>query len=119
MLATTVLAAANKLIVAGGSITDKGSALFHPAFRYSHHQKVSGAIFDIVVTVTLITLSGVIAYRNYGPPAKRKLAASGGVDDSDILVQESKLLGIEAPIWSIICYVILFVVIMGSVIFYD
>jgi hypothetical protein len=116
---TTIIAAANKLIVAGGSITDKGSALFHPAFRYSHHQKVSGVIFDAIVTVSLISGSAIIAYRNWGPPAKRKLAVSGGVDDSDTLRQEGMLLGVQPWVWSLICYAILFVTIMGSVIFYD
>jgi hypothetical protein len=116
---TTLVAAADKLVVAGGSITDKNSALFHPAFRYTHHQKVAGMIFDVTVTVLLMIGWAVISYRNWGPPAKRKLAAAGGVDDADTLQQEGLLLGVEPWIWTIVVWVGLTLVVLGSVFFYS
>src|SRR5262249_13125264 len=99
---TTIIAAADKLIVAGGSITSKNSALFHPAFRYSHHQIVAGVIFDAIVTTLLLGAMFYIAYLNWGPPAKRKLAMQGGIDDSDTLREEGLLLGIQPWVWSLI-----------------
>jgi hypothetical protein len=118
MLAT-IIAAADKLIVAGGSITSGNSVLTSPDFRYNHHEIVSGSIFNAVVTVLVIAVSAWIAYVNWGPPAKRKLAAAGGIDDADTLRQEGLLLGIQPWVWSIICYAFLLVVMLGSVFFYD
>src|SRR5215471_12085504 len=100
---TTIVAAASKLIVAGGSITSGNSVLTKPSFRYTHHQIVAGSIFNAVVTVLLTGTLFWLAYINYGPPAKRKLAAAG-VDDSDTLVQESRLLGVQPWVWSIVCF---------------
>jgi hypothetical protein len=116
---TTIVAAADKLIVAGGSITSKNSVLTDAKFRYSHHQIVAGSIFNAVVTVLLIGTLAWLAYINYGPPAKRKLAATGGVDDSDTLVQESRLLGVQPWVWSIFCFASVVVICLLSVAFYD
>lgn len=113
-----VAAAATKLYVAGGSILSPNSALFHPNFKYSHHQLVGGVIFDAIVTTLLLAGMFYCAYRNWGPPAKRKLQAQGGVDDATTLREEGMLLGIQPWVWSIITMASLAVVVIASKIFY-
>src|SRR5919109_5508679 len=97
-----VAAAGAKFVVAGGSITDSNSALYNPNFKYFHHQIVSGAVFSAIVCGLLIAGMVAVAYRYWGPPAKRALAARGGVDDSTTLRDEGLLLGLQPWVWSII-----------------
>ena len=56
-------------LIAGGSLTDKNSALFkpHPP-KYTHTQIVWGLVFDIVVVLTLLSWLFYVAYRTYGGP---------------------------------------------------
>jgi len=111
-----VAAAAAKLYVAGGSITSPNSALFHPNFKYSHHQVVSGVIFDSIVTVSLLAAMFYAAYKYWGPPAKKKIAAQG-FDNSTTLREEGMLLGIQPWVWSLISMASLaFVVILSKVV---
>jgi hypothetical protein len=112
--------AATKLVVAvnGGSIVSKNSALFNPNFKYSHHQIVVGVVFDAIVCTLLMGAMFYAAYLYWGPPAKRKLAAQGGIDDSTTLRQEGMLLGIQPWIWSIISCAGLAIAVLSSVIYY-
>src|SRR5919204_3186067 len=89
------------LAVNGGSIVSKHSALFNPDFKYSHHQIVAGAIFDAIVCTLLMAGMFAAAWRFWGPPAKRKLAATG-IDDDTTLRAEGMLLGLQPWVWSII-----------------
>jgi hypothetical protein len=55
------------------SITGKKSVIDHP-FNYSNHQRVTGLVFDGLVMLALLTWGAIVWYRNYGPPAKRRMA---------------------------------------------
>jgi uncharacterized BrkB/YihY/UPF0761 family membrane protein len=63
------------LLVLMSSITSKTSVIDKP-FRYSHHQRVVGLIFDAVIIIGFITWGALVAYYNFGPPSKRRAAAS-------------------------------------------
>jgi hypothetical protein len=58
------------MLIAVDSLTDKASVINKP-FTYTDTQKVGGLIFDIAVTLILVGLALLIAYRNFGPPARR------------------------------------------------
>jgi high-affinity nickel permease len=58
------------MILAADSLTDKGSIINQP-YTYTHTQKVGGLIYTITVTVILVSIALLIAYRNFGPPARR------------------------------------------------
>src|SRR5919201_2635280 len=114
-----VAAAGAKLVVAGGSILSKNSVLFHPKFKYSHEQIVGGVIFDAAVTVLLLGAMFYAAYRYWGPPAKRKLAAQGGRDDAATLPDEGLLLGLQPWVWSLVTMAALTLVVVASRLFYS
>ena len=57
------------------SITGKGSVINKP-YHYAHHQVVTGLIFDGLIILALVTWGALVAYRNFGPPAKRRAAAA-------------------------------------------
>ncbi|HEY3543137.1 MAG TPA: hypothetical protein VGK79_11415 [Gaiellaceae bacterium] len=59
-----------------GSITGKSSVIDKP-FSYSHHQRVTGLIFDGLIILALVTWALVVWYRNFGPGARRRAAAAG------------------------------------------
>ena len=59
-------------ILASG-ITGKNSVIDKP-FSYSHHQRVTGLVFDALILLLCISWAAVIAYRNFGPPARRHAA---------------------------------------------
>jgi hypothetical protein len=59
------------------SITGKSSVIDGP-FHYSQHQRVTGLIFDALVLWGCIVWAIVIAYRNFGPPARRRAEAAAG-----------------------------------------
>jgi hypothetical protein len=42
----------------------------HP-FSYSHHQRVTGLIFDAVIILSFIAWGAIVAYKNFGPASKR------------------------------------------------
>ena len=108
-----VAAAGTKFVVAGGSITSKNSVLFHPAFKYSHHQLVGGVIFDAVVTVSLLAAMFYAAYRYWGPPSR-----VDGSENTTTLRQEGMLLGLQPWVWSLITMASLAVVVVGSRLIY-
>ena len=113
-----VAAAATKLYVAGGSILSNNSALLAPKPpKYTHHEIVRGLAFDITVSTILISLMFYCAYLNWGPPAKKKLAAAGGTDDAVTLRQEGILLGLQPWVWSIVVMTSVAVVVLISVLF--
>jgi hypothetical protein len=58
------------LFVLAASITGNKSVIDKP-FSYTHHQRVTGLIFDALVLLALVTWGAVVAYRNFGPPARR------------------------------------------------
>lgn len=62
------------LYILAASITGKKSVIDAP-FRYSHHQAVTGLVFDALVILALITWGLIVAYRNFGTAAKRRAAA--------------------------------------------
>ena len=109
-----VAAAATKLVVAGGSILSKNSVLFHPEFKYSHHQIVGGVIFDAVVTVSLLSAMFYAAYRYWGPPSRRNESLA----ESTTLREEGLLLGLQPWVWSLITMAALTVVVVASRLFY-
>jgi len=117
---STIVAAAGKLVVAaGGAIDDPDSALFAPkTFKYTHTQIVGGLIVDIAIEVVLLSLLFYAAWRYWGPPAKRQLAAQG-VDDSTTLREEGLLLGLQPWVWSIISMAALAIVVVASALFYS
>ena len=113
-----VAAAATKLYVAGGSILSKDSALLAPKPpKYSHHQIVAGLTFDIIVSTIVIGLMFYCAYLNWGPPAKKKLAAAGGKDDAVTLREEGMLLGLQPWMWSIVVMCSVAIMVLISVLF--
>jgi hypothetical protein len=113
-----VAAAAVKLYVAGGSILSKDSALLAPAPpKYTHHMIVRGLAFDIVVSTIVIGLMFYCAYLNWGPPAKKKLAAAGGTDDAVTLREEGILLGLQPWMWSIVVMASTAIMVLISVLF--
>jgi hypothetical protein len=61
------------VFILASSITSKNSVINKP-FHYSHHQAVAGLIFDFAVILALVSWGAWIAYRNFGPPAKRRAA---------------------------------------------
>jgi hypothetical protein len=63
-----------QLLVLMSSITSKTSVIDKP-FHYSHHQRITGLVFDLLVIVALLTWALAVAYYNFGPPAKRRAAA--------------------------------------------
>jgi hypothetical protein len=63
------------LFVLATSITGDKSVIDAP-FTYSHHQRVTGLIFDAVIVLALITWGAIVAYRNFGPPRKGQSAPS-------------------------------------------
>ena len=114
-----VAAAGTKLYLAGGSILSKDSALLAPKPpKYTHHEIVRGLAFDIVVSTILVILMFYCAYLNWGPPAKRKLAAQGGKDDAVTLREEGLLLGIQPWVYSIIVMVTIAATVLGSILYY-
>jgi hypothetical protein len=62
------------LYVIAGSIVGKKSVIDKP-FSYSHHQRVTGLIFDALIILGFITWGTIVWYRNYGPGAKSRPAA--------------------------------------------
>jgi hypothetical protein len=112
-----VAAAATKLYVAGGSILSKNSVLLskNPP-KYTHHEIVRGLAFDITVSAIVIGLMFYCAYLNWGPPAKRKLAAAGK-DDAVTLREEGLLLGLQPWIWSIVVMCSVAITVLISVLF--
>ncbi len=58
------------LFVLATSITGHKSVIDQP-FDYSHHQRVTGLIFDAVIILGFIAWGAIVAYRNFGPPSKR------------------------------------------------
>ena len=114
-----VAATATKLYVAGGSILSKDSVLLAPKPpKYTHHEIVRGLAFDITVSAIIIGLMFYCAYLNWGPPAKKKLAAAGGKDDAVTLREEGILLGLQPWVWSLAVMGALTLVVLGSVVFY-
>ena len=68
MLTQMYAAAIN--LVASGSITGKDSVLFDKKPKsYTHGQIVGGLIFDITVSVILLSWLFYVCYRTYGPPS--------------------------------------------------
>lgn len=59
-----------EMLIAVDSLTDKASVINKP-FTYTDTQKVGGLIFDVAVTLILVGLALLIAYRNFGSPARR------------------------------------------------
>jgi hypothetical protein len=115
-----VAATATKLYVAGGSILSKDSVLLSPKPpHYTHHEIVRGLAFDITVSTIVIGLMFYCAYLNWGPPAKRKLAAQGGVDNANTLQQEGMLLGLQPWVWSIVVMLTVTVTVLGSILYYS
>lgn len=119
-MSNMVVAAGAKFVVAvnGGSIVSPNSALFHPNFKYSHHQIVIGVIFDAIVCTLLMGGMFYAAWRFWGPPAKKKLAAQGGVDNSTTLRQEGMLLGLQPWVWSIVSMAVFAVFVLSSIAYY-
>ena len=77
MLTQMYAAAIN--LVASGSIEGKDSALFKAKPpKYTHGQIVGGLIFDITVSVLLLSWLFYVCYRTYGPPTEwfRRQAAT-------------------------------------------
>jgi hypothetical protein len=73
MLATLYASGLN--LLAQASITDPESPIVKSGSRegpyeYTHTQIVGGLIFDIIVSVLLLTWLFYVGYRNYGPPAQ-------------------------------------------------
>jgi hypothetical protein len=67
VLTQTFAAAIN--LVASGSITGKDTVLFDKSPpKYTHGQIVGGLIFDITVSVILLSWLFYVSYRTYGPP---------------------------------------------------
>jgi len=115
---STIVAAADRLVVAGGSITDSNSALYNPDFKYTHHQIVAGGIFDVVVCALLLGGMAFVAYSYWGPPAKRRLAEHGGVDDATTLREEGLLLGLQPCLWSIVSAAAFGLAVLASILYY-
>lgn len=59
-----------EMLLAVDSLTDEDSVINKP-FTYTDTQKVGGLIATITITVILVGLALLIAYRNFGPPARR------------------------------------------------
>lgn len=59
-----------QMILAVESLTGDESVVNKP-YAYTETQKVGGLIFTITVTVILVLLALLIAYRNFGPPSRR------------------------------------------------
>lgn len=57
-------------LLADGSIVGKDSALLGPKTKYTHTQIVGGLIFDITVSVILLSWLFYVSYRTYGTPNK-------------------------------------------------
>lgn len=71
MLAQLYASALN-LVIAGSSITDPQSPLLKPTegpYKYTTTQIVGGLIFDITVSVIMLSWLFYVGYRTYGPPA--------------------------------------------------
>src|SRR5512146_1196087 len=96
-----VAAAATHLVAAGGSITSPNSVLVNEDYRYTHHQALYGSILNGIICTALMLGLAVIAWQNWGPPARKKLAAAGA-DNATTLRAEGLLLGLEPWVWSII-----------------
>ena len=111
---TTIIAAADRLIVAGGSITDKNSALFHPTFKYSHHQTVAGITFDIIVEVLLASWLAYVSWKHWGPAAKRRAKTD---EAYALAMKDGTLLGVEPWVWSLVCFASITIVVLISVLF--
>jgi hypothetical protein len=59
------------VLIAASSITSKDSVIDGP-YRYSHHQTVLGLVFDAVVILSFLVWGALVAYYNFGPPARRR-----------------------------------------------
>jgi hypothetical protein len=59
-----------EMLLAADKLTDKDSVINKP-FTYTDTQKVGGLIATITITVILVSILLLIAYRNFGPPARR------------------------------------------------
>jgi len=59
------------LFILAAGITSKTSVIDKP-FSYSHHQRVTGLIFDALIILSFVTWGAVVWYRNFGPAAKRR-----------------------------------------------
>ena len=59
-----------EMLIAVDSLTDETSVIAKP-FTYTDTQRVWGLVFDFAVTAILVGLALLIAYRNFGPPARR------------------------------------------------
>jgi hypothetical protein len=58
------------IFLAVDKLTDTDSVINKP-YTYTDTQKVGGLIFDIGITLILVSILLLIAYRNFGPPARR------------------------------------------------
>lgn len=58
------------IFLAVDKLTDTDSVINKP-YVYTDTQKVGGLIYTIAVTVILVSILLLIAYRNFGPPARR------------------------------------------------
>jgi hypothetical protein len=63
------------LLIAANSITSKDSVIDGP-YRYSHHQTVLGLTFDAIVVLSFLVWGALVAYYNFGPPARKRAAAA-------------------------------------------
>ena len=58
------------IFLAVDKLTDTDSVINKP-YSYTDTQRIGGLIFDIGITLILVSLLVLIAYRNFGPPARR------------------------------------------------
>lgn len=112
-----VAAAATRIVAAGGSITSPNSVL-NESYRYTHRQALYGSILNGIICTALMLGLAVIAWQNWGPPARRKLAAAGA-DNATTLRAEGLLLGLEPWVWSIITCAFTAAVVLSSVLYYS
>jgi hypothetical protein len=62
------------VFVLAASIVGKKSVIDKP-FSYSHHQAVTGLVFDALIILAFVTWGAVVAYRSFGPSARSRAAA--------------------------------------------
>ena len=109
-------------LVASGSIRSKDSALFTPKPKhYTHTQIVGGLIFDITVSVLLLSWLFAVAYRTYGSPiawlSRVSPVGQDGTEERERVRtnEEGILLGLRGPAWAVLGLIAVAAIVIVSV----